>query len=70
MGFKSIPYRLLFDFKFELRRNDRRMNRRSFTDNPTEDVFSCLMSLEIVQVTFLVGDLNILGMLIEIFGDA
>jgi hypothetical protein len=57
-GYKCIPYHLVFDFKVDGRLKSRLVVGGHRTDPPKEDVFSGVVSMEAVQLGFLLARMN------------
>ena len=56
--YKKIPYHIVFDVKFEVRRKSRLVADGSWCDPPKEDVFSGVVALDTVRLDFMFSDLN------------
>jgi hypothetical protein len=56
--FQKLPYHLVFDVKFDLRRKARLVAGRNWTDPPKEDVYSGAVSLDSVCLGFAVCSIH------------
>ena len=56
--YKRIPYRIVFDVKFDLRRKARLVAGGHRTDVPSEDVYSGLVSIDSVRLALFLSILN------------
>lgn len=57
-GYKRIPYHIVFDVKFDLRRKSRLVAGGNWCDPPKEDVYSGVVSLDTIRLGFLLGSMN------------
>ncbi len=57
-GYKRIPYHIVFDVKFDLRRKARLVASGDRTDLIGEDMYSGVVAMETVRVGFFLGELN------------
>ena len=56
--YKRIPYHIVFDVKFDLRRKSRLVAGGNWCDPPKEDVYSGVVSLDTVRLGFMLGAMN------------
>ncbi len=56
--YKKIPYHMVFDVKFDLRRKARLVAGGNWTDPPKEDIYSGVVSLDTIQLGFSLASLN------------
>ena len=57
-GYKQIPYHMVFDVKFDLRRKSRLVASGNHTDNPKEDIYSGVVGMETVRLGFTLAAMN------------
>ena len=57
-GYKRIPYMIVFDVKFDLRRKARLVAGGHRTDPPPEDVYSGVVMIDSVRLALFLGVLN------------
>jgi len=58
VGYKRIPYHIVFDVKFDLRHKARLVAGGHRTDTPQEDVYSGVVSMEAVRLGFIIARMN------------
>ena len=58
IGYKKIPYHMVFDVKFDLRRKARLVAGGNWTDPPKEDIYSGVVGLETIRLGFLLAEMN------------
>ena len=51
--YKQIPYQMIFDVKFDLRKKARLVAGESRTDTPKVDIYSGVVGMESVRTGFL-----------------
>ena len=56
--YKRIPYHIVFDVKFDLRRKARLVAGGNWTDPGREDIYSGVVSIDAVRTGFMLGELN------------
>ena len=56
--YKRIPYHIVFDVKFDLRRKSRLVAAGNHTEPEREDIYSGVVGIESVRTGFLLGELN------------
>ena len=56
--YKKIPYHIIFDVKFDLRRKARLVAGGNWTDVGKDDVYSGVVGIESVRTGFFLGELN------------
>ena len=56
--YQRIPYHIVFDVKFDLRRKARLVAGGNWTDPGKEDIYSGVVGIESVRTGFLLGELN------------
>ena len=56
--YKKIPYHIVFDVKFDLRRKARLVAGGNWTNPEKDDIYSGVVAMESVRTGFLVGKLN------------
>ena len=69
-GYKRIPYHMVFDMKFDLRKKLRLVAAGNHTDNPKEDIYSGVVSLESLRMAFLMAAMNDLKVMAADVGNA
>lgn len=58
-GYSYIPYHMIFDTKFDGRRKTRLMARGYMvSDGPKEEVYSGVISMETIKITFMMTIMN------------
>ena len=57
-GYKRIPYHMVFDVKFDLRRKSRLVAGGNHTDNPKEDIYSGVVGMETIRLAFTLAAMN------------
>ena len=57
-GYKWIPYHIVFDVKFDLRKKARLVAGGNRTDPTKEDIYSGVVSMDSIRTGFLLGELN------------
>ncbi len=57
-GYKRIPYHVVFDVKFDLRRKARLVAGGHLTDPPKEDIYSGVVGTESIRIAFLLAAMN------------
>ena len=59
-GYKRIPYHMVFDVKFDLRRKARLVAGGNMTEDPgpDEDIYSGVVGIEFVRLLFILASLN------------
>ncbi len=58
--YKRVPYHIVFDVKFDLRRKSRLVAGGRWCDPPKEDVYSGVAALDTVRLGFMSGAMNAL----------
>ena len=56
--YTRIPYHIVFDVKFDGRRKARLVCNESKTTPPKEDIYSGVVGIENVRLTFLIAEMN------------
>ena len=69
-GYKRIPCHMVFDVKFNLRKKSRLVAGDNHTDNPREDIYSGVVSLESLRTAFTLAALNRLKVMAADIGNA
>ncbi len=69
-GFKKIPYQMIFDVKFDLRRKARLVAGGHMTDPPKDDIYSGVVGMEAIRTGFLLATLNNLQVCAADIGNA
>ncbi len=69
-GYKRIPYHLIFDVKFDLRRKARLVAGGHLTTPPKEDIYSGVVGMESVRLGFLLASINRLKVCAADIGNA
>lgn len=57
-GYRKIPYHMVFDVKFDLRRKSRLVAGGNHTDNPKEDIYSGVVGMETIRLGFTLAAMN------------
>ena len=57
-GYQRIPYHIIFDVKFDLRKKARLVAGGNWTSPPIEDIYSGVVSLEAIRIGFVIAALN------------
>jgi len=57
-GYKQVPYHIVFDVKFDLRRKARLVANGNWTDVVQEDIYSGVVGMDTVRLGFAIGELN------------
>ena len=57
-GYKRIPYHMVFDVKFDLRRKSRLVAGGNHTENPKEDIYSGVVGMETIRLAFTLAAMN------------
>ena len=57
-GYTKIPYHMVFDVKFDLRRKSRLVAGGNHTENPKEDIYSGVVGMETVRLGFTLAAMN------------
>ena len=68
--YKRIPYHIVFDVKFDLRRKARLVAGGNWTDPGKEDIYSGVVGIDAVRAGFMLGELNGLSCCAADVGDA
>ena len=68
--YKRIPYHIVFDVKFDLRRKARLVAGGNRTDPGKEDIYSGVVGIDAVRTGFMLGELNKLTCLAADVGNA
>ena len=69
-GYKRIPYHMVFDVKFDLRKKSCLVAGGNHTDNPREDIYSGVVSLESLRLAFTMAAMNDLKVMAADVGNA
>jgi hypothetical protein len=69
-GYKKIPYQIIFDVKFDLRRKARLVAGGHMTDPPIDDIYSGVVGMEAIRTGFTLATLNDLGVCAADIGNA
>ena len=69
-GYKRIPYHMVFDVKFDLRKKSCLVAGGKHTDNPKEDIYSGAVSLESRRMAFSLTAMNNLNAMAADVGNA
>mgnify|MGYP000857273362 FL=1 len=69
-GYKRIPYQIIFDVKFDLRRKARLVAGGHRTDPPKEDIYSGVVGMDTVRMGFLIAAINHLDICAADIGNA
>ena len=56
--YKRIPYHIVFDVKFDLRRKARLVAGGNWTEPPKEDVYSGVVGMDTIRLGFLLASMN------------
>jgi hypothetical protein len=68
--YKRLPYHIVFDVKFDLRRKARLVAGGNFTDPPKEDVYSGVVSMDTIRLGFMLAKMNDLQICAADIGNA
>jgi hypothetical protein len=68
--YKCLPYHIVFDVKFDLRRKARLVAGSNFTDPPKEDVYSGVVSMDTIRLGFMLAKMNNLQICAADIGNA
>ena len=69
-GYKRIPYHMVFDVKFDLRKKSRLVAGGNHMDNPKEDIYSGVVSLDSLRLAFTMAAMNNLKVMAADVGNA
>ena len=70
-GYKRIPYQIIFDVKFDLRRKARLVKGGHQTNPPKEDIYSGVVGMDTVRLGFLlIAAINHLDICAAVIGNA
>lgn len=58
VGYKRIPYHIVYDFKFDLRHKARLVANGNWTEAVREDIYSGVVAMYSTGIGFVLGDLN------------
>ncbi len=70
IGYKKIPYQMIFDVKFDLRRKARLVAGGHMTDPPIDDIYSGVVGMEAIRMGFFLATLNNLEVYAADIGNA
>ncbi len=70
VGYKKIPYQIIFDVKFDLRRKARLVAGGHRTDPPVDDIYSGVVGMDTVRLGFVLANLNDLEVCAADIGNA
>jgi hypothetical protein len=68
--YKRLPYHIVFDVKFDLRRKARLVAGDNFMDPPKEDVYSGVVSMDMIRLGFMLAKMNDLQICAADIGNA
>jgi hypothetical protein len=68
--YKCLPYHIVFDVKFDLRQKARLVAGGNFTDPPKEDVYSGVVSMDMIRLGFMLAKMNDLQICTADIGNA
>ena len=69
-GYKSIPFKLVFDVKFDIRHKSSLISVGYHKEDPNWDDLSIFVSLDVVRTVLFMDELNDLGILDVDVGDS
>ena len=69
-GYQRIPYHIIFDVKFDLRRKARLVAGGHRTDPPKGDIYSGVVGMESIRTAFMLASLNGLSVCAADIGNA
>ena len=69
-GYKRIPYHIVYDCKFDLRRKARLVAGGNLTDPPKEDTYSGVVGMETIRTVLMIAEMNKLDVCAADIGNA